>query len=71
MLSNGPRNQPAHRLAVVATHPIQYQAPLWRALAASQEVKAKVFFASPHGLEESFDPGFGTCFSWDIPLLEG
>jgi len=60
-----------YRLAVVATHPIQYQAPLWRAVNASAEVDLKVFFASRHGLEPSLDPGFGKSFAWDIPLVEG
>lgn len=30
-----------------------------------------VMFGSRHGLDLSLDKGFGTSFSWDIPLLEG
>lgn len=60
-----------HRLAVVATHPVQYQAPLWRAIAADPEMSVKVFFTSRHGLDEAEDPGFGLRFKWDVPLLEG
>lgn len=59
------------KLAVIATHPIQYQAPLWRAIAANGKVNLRVFFASRHGLDESVDPGFRRSFAWDVPLLEG
>ena len=62
---------PLVRLAAVATHPIQYQAHLWRTLAASSGVEIKVFFATPHGAVPARDPGFGKSFSWDIPLLDG
>lgn len=59
------------RLAVLASHPIQYQAPLFRALAAVPEVDLHVFFCGRWGQERYVDPGFGVSFSWDIPLLEG
>jgi glycosyltransferase involved in cell wall biosynthesis len=59
------------RLAAIATHPIQYQAPLWRAIAARGTTDLKVFFATRHGLEPALDPGFGQSFAWDIPLIEG
>jgi glycosyltransferase involved in cell wall biosynthesis len=59
------------KLAAIATHPIQYQAPLWRAIMASGKIGLKVFFATRHGLEPSLDPGFGKSFAWDIPLIEG
>lgn len=60
-----------YKLAVVATHPVQYQAPLWRAIAASPDFDVKVYFASRQGLDEAMDPGFGKAFAWDIPLLGG
>jgi glycosyltransferase involved in cell wall biosynthesis len=59
------------KLAAIATHPIQYQAPLWRAITASEQIDLKVFFATRHGLEASSDLGFGKTFAWDIPLVEG
>lgn len=59
------------RLAIVATHPIQYQVPLWRAMAGSGRFDIKVFYASDHGTTESVDPSFGKAFAWDIPLLDG
>ena len=59
------------RLAVIASHPIQYQAPLYRALAAKRHVETKVFFCWDFGVESRFDVGFGREVLWDVPLLEG
>ena len=59
------------KLAIVTTHPIQYQVPLWETLARKRTIKIKVFYASDHGLQARVDPQFGKSFSWDIPLLNG
>jgi glycosyltransferase involved in cell wall biosynthesis len=61
----------AARLAIFTSHPIQYQAPYFRALAATGRVSPTVFFGSRHGLDVSLDVGFGTAFKWDAPLLDG
>lgn len=61
----------AYRLAILASHPIQYQAPLFRALAARPEIDLHVFFCCRWGVEHYRDPGFGVSFSWDTPLLKG
>lgn len=58
-------------LAILSTHPIQYQVPIWRGLAAKAEVPFKVFFMSDQGIKASFDPGFNRNLAWDIDLLEG
>lgn len=55
----------------IATHPIQYQAPVFRHLAASSRVTFEAAFLTRHGVESTFDPGFGAEFAWDIPLLDG
>lgn len=60
-----------YRLSIVTSHPIQYQAPLFRALAARPEIDLTVYFCSDMGLKPYTDPGFGTRFSWDVPLLGG
>jgi glycosyltransferase involved in cell wall biosynthesis len=60
------------RLAIVTSHPIQYNAPWFRKLAASGRLVVKVFYTweqSQAGAK--FDPGFGRVIEWDIPLLEG
>src|SRR5690242_10917715 len=63
--------QPHYRLAVLASHPIQYQAPLYRALAAHPEIDLTVFFCSDWGLKPYHDEDFGQAVKWDIDLLEG
>jgi glycosyltransferase involved in cell wall biosynthesis len=59
------------RLGIVVTHPIQYQVPLYRYLAAWTSVEPVVLFLSEHGLIESFDRGFGRSLQFDIPLTGG
>ena len=61
----------AKRLAIFTSHPIQYQAPLFRALAASGVVEPTVYFGSRHGVDVAMDAGFGHAFRWDVPLLDG
>ncbi len=58
-------------LAILTTHPIQYQTPIWRGLANNTSLPFKVFFMSDQGIKASFDPGFNRSLAWDIDLLEG
>jgi glycosyltransferase involved in cell wall biosynthesis len=58
-------------LAILTTHPIQYQTPLWGGLAARKNIPFKVFYMSDHGFRARFDPGFGKQVSWNIDLLNG
>ncbi|MFT3807433.1 glycosyltransferase family 4 protein [Arenimonas sp.] len=58
------------RVAMVTTHPIQYQVPWLQRLAARDGVELHVFFAMiPDSTEQGRE--FGVAFDWDIPLLEG
>ena len=59
------------RLAVLTSHPIQYQAPLFRYLAKQEGLNLKTFFCSDFGVTPKRDEQFGVTFSWDIPLLDG
>src|SRR5262245_29336433 len=60
------------RLAIVTTHPIQYYAPIFRALAHSRRLSVRVFYTwSQSSRGGIFDPGFGSNVTWDVPLLEG
>ena len=59
------------RLAYFVTHPIQYQAPMLRRIAADPSIELKVFFATDYSLRRHFDPGFGREIAWDIDLLSG
>jgi glycosyltransferase involved in cell wall biosynthesis len=58
-------------LDVIVSHPIQYQAPLWRALAADGRLAVRVLYLSRYGVERRLDPGFGHSYAWDIDLLSG
>lgn len=58
-------------LVVLTTHPIQYQVPIWKGLAAGKNIPFKVLYMSDQGLEARFDTGFGKEFSWDLDLLGG
>jgi glycosyltransferase involved in cell wall biosynthesis len=59
------------RLAILTSHPIQYQAPLYRTLSAAGRIDIEVLFLSDFGVEPSFDPGFGQTVRFDVPLTEG
>jgi glycosyltransferase involved in cell wall biosynthesis len=61
----------APRLGVLATHPIQYQAPLYQELARRGAVELDVAFLSSAGATPVHDPGFGVTLAWDIDLLGG
>lgn len=58
------------RLAIITTHPIQYQVPWFRRLAQGGEIDLTVFFCMLPDARQQGD-GFGVEFQWDVPLLEG
>jgi glycosyltransferase involved in cell wall biosynthesis len=58
-------------LAILTTHPIQYQVPLWQALAKDGRVPFEVWYLTDHGTKPSLDREFGKTFSWDIATLAG
>lgn len=59
------------RLGVLATHPIQYQAPLYQELARRGVVELEVAFLSSGGAQPVRDPSFGVTLAWDIDVLGG
>lgn len=59
------------KLAYFVTHPIQYQAPLLRRVAALPGLDFKVFFGSDFSARAFVDPDFGRAIQWDVPLLDG
>src|SRR5437588_9874752 len=58
-------------LAILTTHPIQYQVPLWQKLAADGHVPFEVWYLSEQATKRSHDREFGTEFAWDIDMLSG
>lgn len=59
------------RLAWLATHPIQYQVPLLRAIAKSPGIDLTAIFFSDFSTRNYVDREFGRAVEWDVPLLEG
>ena len=60
------------RLAIISTHPIQYNAPLFAMLADMGNIEIKVFYTwGVAVLQNKYDPGFDKSIEWDIPLLDG
>lgn len=60
-----------HRVLFVASHPVQYQAPIFRRLSLMPELDIRVAYCTLKGAEAAFDPEFGAKIRWDVPLLEG
>lgn len=60
------------KLAIVTTHPIQYNVPLFQLMAGSAGVQIRVFYTWEQSRQGAkYDPGFGKNIEWDIPMLEG
>ncbi len=61
-------NNQAIRVAVLSTHPIQYQAPLWRKLAQMPDLEIHVFYGAQMGAAGYVDKEFGVQVKWDVAL---
>jgi len=59
------------KLAIISTHPIQYNAPWFKLLAERGNVELKVFYTWSQSKTTVKDRVFGKEIQWDIPLLEG
>ncbi len=59
------------KLAIVTTHPVQYNVP-WIVRLAQKDIHVKVFYTFEQaGNGAVYDSGFGKDIKWDIPLLDG
>ena len=65
------RSEDPVRVLIIATHPVQYASPQFREYAADERLDVSVAYCSLEGAEETYDPGFGATFAWDVPLLDG
>jgi glycosyltransferase involved in cell wall biosynthesis len=59
----------SRRIAIVASHPVQYQAPFYRRLAEGADLT--VFFCQRHEPALERAAGYADGFSWDVPLTDG
>jgi len=60
-----------YRVLFVASHPVQYQVPLFRRMAQHPSLDLQVAFCTLRGAEAAHDPEFGADIQWDVPLLDG
>jgi glycosyltransferase involved in cell wall biosynthesis len=58
-------------LAIAATHPVQYQAPLFRILARDLNLPIHVIYGSDFSIAGYRDKEFATEFKWDVDLTSG
>ena len=59
------------RIAIVNSHPIQYFAPLYAYLNASDSLEITALYCSDFSLRGGLDPGFRQPVVWDVDLLAG
>lgn len=60
------------KIALISSHPIQYNAPLFALIAKEPDIELLVFYTwGKASLGPKYDPDFGKEIEWDIPLLEG
>jgi glycosyltransferase involved in cell wall biosynthesis len=58
-------------LGYLVSHPIQYQAPFFRRLAASSVLDFVALFGCDFGVRPSFDPQYGQVVDYGVDLLGG
>jgi hypothetical protein len=58
-------------LAVIETHPVQYHAPVYRALQTQFGVPVTAIYGSDFSVRRYRDAEFGASFAWDTDLLGG
>ena len=58
-----------YRVGLLATHPIQYYTPWYRALA--RLVDLHVYYCHRQSSADHARSEFGVAFEWDVPLLDG
>lgn len=59
------------RFLYLVSHPIQYQAPLLRRIAAEPGIDLRVVFGDLSSAQAHHEPDFGLDVAWDVPLLDG
>jgi hypothetical protein len=60
-----------YRVLVVASHPVQYMAPILRRMATHPALDLQVVYCTMRGAEAGHDPEFDASVQWDVPLLDG
>ncbi len=58
-------------LFVIETHPVQYHAPVYRAVQARYAIPVTAIYGSDFSVSGYRDREFGSAFAWDSDLLSG
>lgn len=58
------------KVAILSTHPVQYQIPWFQGLAACPDMALKVYYSMLPDRQQQ-GVGFGVPFQWDIPMFDG
>jgi len=66
-------NNKKFKLAILTSHPIEYQGPLFKYIASNyaDKIDLTVYFCWDFGVRETYEPAFGINIKWDFPILEG
>jgi glycosyltransferase involved in cell wall biosynthesis len=56
-------------LAVVETHPVQYHAPVYRAVEDRYGIKVEAIYGSDFSVAGYYDREFRSTFAWDVDLV--
>jgi glycosyltransferase involved in cell wall biosynthesis len=59
----------ARPLVVVETHPVQYHAPVYRAVEEKHGIPVETIYGSDFSVAGYFDQEFQTQFAWDVDLV--
>ena len=60
------------KVLAIASHPVQYMAPLFRRMAQEPELELQVAYCSLRGAAAAgYDADFQAAVQWDVPLLNG
>lgn len=60
------------KVLAIASHPVQYMAPLFRRMAKEPALRFQVAYCSLRGATAAaYDPDFEASVQWDVPLLDG
>jgi glycosyltransferase involved in cell wall biosynthesis len=64
-------NNHKYKVLIIASHPVQYSAPIFQLMAQHPNLEILVAYCSLQGAEAGLDSEFGIEVKWDIPLLDG
>lgn len=59
------------KMLIYVGNPVQYHAPIFRALAEENDIESTVMFGDDIGLRQFYSKEFQSYIQWDVPLVDG